>query len=93
MKYWHLKSLLELEIDVESIRYEEVCQAIKRLKNNKAPGEDLIAGKKLKSTVHGMGVGKLHYLLNLIWEAEVCPEEWKHGTIVKLPKKGETGEE
>ena len=78
----------ELDIDVENIRYEEVCQAISRLKNNKAPGEDLITGEMLKATVQGMGVSKLHNLLNLIWEAEVCPEEWKYGTIIKLPKKG-----
>ena len=71
-----------------SIRYEEVCKAINHLKNNKAPGEDLITGEMLKATVQGMGVDKLHNLLNLIWEAEVCPEEWKHGTIIKLPKKG-----
>ena len=77
-----------MEIDVGNIRYEEVCQAINRLKNNKAPGEDLITGEMLKATVQGMGASKLHDLLNLIWEAEVCPEEWKHGTIIKLPKKG-----
>ena len=65
-----------------------MCQAINNLKNNKAPGEDLITGEMLKASVQGMGVDKLHNLLNLIWEAEVCPEEWKYGTIIKLPKKG-----
>ena len=85
VKSW---GVVELEIDVENIRYEEVCQAISRLRNNKAPGEDLITGEMLKATVQGMGVGKLHDLLNLIWEAEVYPEEWKYGTIIKLPKKG-----
>ena len=78
----------ELDIDVENIRYEEVCQAISRLKNNKAPEENLIIGEMLKATVQGIGVSKLHNLLNFIWEAEVCPVEWKYGTIIKLPKKG-----
>ena len=78
----------DLQVDTGNITYEEVCHAIRRLKNGKAPGEDFITGEMLKATADGEGARKLHELLSLVWESEQCPEEWKRGTIIKLPKKG-----
>ena len=31
---------------------------------------------------------KLYELLCMVWETEVCPDDWKRGTTVKLSKKG-----
>ena len=28
----------------------------------------------------------------MVWETEVCPDDWKRGTTVKLPKKGNLAE-
>ena len=32
-------------------------------------------------------VHKLHDLFRLMWTSEICPDEWKCGTIIKLPRK------
>ena len=82
----------DLQVDVENITYDEVSRAVHKLKNNKSPGEDLISAEMLKATTVGGGVEKLHNLLRLVWESEICPEEWKRGTIIKLPKKGNLAE-
>ena len=82
----------DLPINIDNIRHDEVSLVIQRLKNNKSPGEDLISGEMLKATVESGGVEKLHELLCMVWETEVCPEDWKRGTIVKLPKKGNLAE-
>ena len=78
----------DLPVDVGTIRYEEVCQAILKMKNNKAPGEDFITGEMLKVAVEDSAVRRLHSLFCLVWTSEICPEEWRCGTIIKLPKKG-----
>ena len=57
------------------------------MNNNKSPGEDLIPGEMLKTSVRGIEAEKLHYVLNLIWQAEVFPEVRKRGTTFKILKK------
>ena len=76
----------DLHVNIGNIRYDEVSQAIHRRNDNKWPRDDLITREMLKAKVEG--VGRLHDLLRLVWDTEVCPEEWKSGTIIKLPKKG-----
>ena len=78
----------DLPVDVGTIRHDEICRAIRKMKNNKAPGEDYITGEMLKVTVEDTAVRKLHDLFHLVWSSETCPEDWKCGTIIKLPKKG-----
>ena len=78
----------DLPVDIGNITLAEVSNVTKKLKNNKSPGDDLITGEMLKATTDGGGLHKMHNLLCRIWESEVCPEDWKRGTIIKLPKKG-----
>ena len=56
----------------EYLRYDEVSRAIHRM-NNKSPGENLIAGEMMKATVEGVGVGRQHDMLRLVWDSKVCP--------------------
>jgi hypothetical protein len=53
----------------------EVEQAIKKLKNNKAPGMDLIPGELVKLAGPEY-IKHLHKLIVKIWITEIIPEEW-----------------
>ena len=78
----------DLDILTEPPSVEEVYQAIKKIKSDKAPGEDEITADLLKG-----GGMEICYVLCLIFnnicENEEAPEEWKTGLIVKLPKWGD----
>lgn len=64
----------------------EVKSAIKRLKNNKAPGVDNIAAEILKADVEVM-TELLHPIVCDVWEGEDIPEEFTDALIIKLEKK------
>ncbi|XP_076105824.1 uncharacterized protein LOC143074160 [Mytilus galloprovincialis] len=76
-----------IEIEMGPITDDEIKAAIKKLKNNKAPGVDGIPAEVLKSDIN-LNVNILRDLLNEIWEKEILPTQWKDGIIIKLPKKG-----
>ena len=81
----------DLNIDLGDIRVEEVKAAIQKLKNGKAPGEDGVCPEMLKAD----GIETpliLQHALQDIWEKESCPDMWRSGTIIKLPKKGDLGD-
>ncbi|CAG2187633.1 unnamed protein product [Mytilus edulis] len=61
---------------------DEIKAAIKKLKNNKAPGVDGIPAEVLKSDIN-LNVNILRDLLNEIWEKEILPTQWKDGIIVR----------
>lgn len=65
----------------------EIAAAIKKLKNNKAPGADNIASEMLKVDTATLS-SQLQLILQEVWVTETIPTEWKDGRIVKLPKKG-----
>ena len=70
------------------ISVQEVEVALRKLKNNRAPGEDQIAGELLKygsETVRN----ELTTLFNTICKKMSILKSWTRGTIVKLPKKGD----
>ena len=73
---------------LEEPSIEEVNGVLKTMKNNKAPGDDLITAELLK---HGGPEleKKLHELMCLIWRTESMPEEWRLGLIVPVFKKGD----
>ncbi|XP_078382358.1 uncharacterized protein LOC144665054 [Oculina patagonica] len=68
----------------------EIVRAVKQLKNGKAAGPDGIPPEALKINPNNTAE-MLHPLFLKIWEAEKVPTEWKHGYLVKLPKKGDIG--
>lgn len=73
---------------VEEPTPEEVTNAIGRLKNNKAPGNDTIPAECLK---YGGEIFLKHFhtLILQIWKEEKIPSSWKESVIVPLHKKGD----
>ncbi len=66
---------------------EEVAAAIKKLKNNKAPGDDGLPGELFKAG--GECLRELiHKLIVSIWSEERLPKEFKTSVICPLFKKG-----
>ncbi|XP_043862000.1 uncharacterized protein LOC122756460 [Drosophila santomea] len=66
----------------------EIVNAIKKLKHNRAAGEDNIPAELLQVDTQLMAE-ILHPHFSRIWEGETVPASWKSGIIVKLPKKGD----
>lgn len=70
---------------------QEVENAIKELKNNKAPGEDSVPSELIKAG--GARLAKeIHKLILNIWEKEVIPNEWKEAIVIPIHKKGDKKE-
>ena len=69
---------------------QEIREAVKKLKANKAPGPDGIPPEAFKADINTT-VEALHKVFTNIWEKEDIPTEWKTGHLVKLPKKGDLG--
>ncbi|KAE9537576.1 hypothetical protein AGLY_006599 [Aphis glycines] len=78
---------LTAEIDIDAPKYEEIENLIKRLKNNKAPGENSIVAKLLKKG-GTMLVSKITEVIKIVWKTETIPEEWKTAIICPIFKKG-----
>ena len=81
----------DLNIDLGDISVEEVKAAIKKMKSGKAPGQDGICPEMLKAEEEVTPI-VLQQILQDIWEKETCPDTWRTGTIIKLPKKGDLGD-
>ena len=75
-----------VEISVDPPTTAEIKSAIRRLKDGKAAGDDLIVAGLLKAGVDVI-TEKVKQLLDKIWQQEKIPDRWKKGLIVKLPKK------
>lgn len=89
------KEEAEIEPGEENSRIEtgpvdthEIKNAIKKLKNNKAPGIDNITSELLKADIDTTAQW-LKKLYDEIWEKEETPSEWAKGILVTLPKKGD----
>ena len=80
-----------LSIDLSPIRFEEVLEAVRRLKNGKASGPDNISCEMLKA--HKGIVEWLWDIIDKCWSTEVLPNDWKVAEIVPLYKsKGKRSE-
>ena len=80
-----------LSIDLSPIRFEEVLEAVRRLKNGKASGPDNISCEMLKA--HKGIVEWLWDIIDKCWLTEVLPDDWKVAEIVPLYKsKGKRSE-
>ncbi|XP_070134417.1 uncharacterized protein [Drosophila bipectinata] len=77
---------LRISPTAPSIR--EIKDAIRKLKRNKAAGDDGIPAELLQINTQLMAE-TLHPHFNNIWESERIPTSWKKGIIIKLPKKGD----
>lgn len=64
----------------------ETVAAIKKLKNNKAPGTDNIAAELFKVSPTSSATAINDQIISA-WNNERFDNEWKNGVIVKVPKK------
>ena len=79
----------ELNIHIEK---EEILKCIKKLKNNKASGEDDIINEYIKATSDQFIV-VYEKLFNLIFESGIVPESWLIGNIIPIYKnKGDSND-
>ncbi|BHF78953.1 hypothetical protein SprV_0602207000 [Sparganum proliferum] len=67
---------------------EEVVDAIRKLRNNKAPGEDGTPAEIFKSCVDTLAPW-LHEVIERAWRDEVVPDDWGLGILVPILKKGD----
>ena len=67
---------------------DEVQKAIKMMKNNKAPGMDIISAEVLKEGGDEVSRWILR-ICNKIMDTKEVPTDLRNGIIVKLPKKGD----
>jgi hypothetical protein len=74
----------EMEEPVPTIN--EIEQTIKRLRNNKAPGIDLIPAELVKY-VGPEYIKHLHQLTVKIWITKTIPEEWYLSIVCPIHKK------
>jgi len=70
---------------------KEIKTAIKHLKPNKASSLDNLPAEFFRTYPNTIA-DILEPLLKKVWESIRIPNEWKHGLIIKLPKKGDLSE-
>lgn len=69
----------------ERITAEEVLKAVKNIRNNKAPGDDMIINEYIFSSVDRM-IDIYVYLFNIVFETGILPEAWLIGNIIPIFK-------
>ena len=74
--------------DTDPPSLAEVKDAIKKLKNGKAPGLDNIPPDALKSGGWAMRAW-VHRVIRRVWETGEIPADWKKGCIIPFFKKGD----
>ena len=87
--YWDNTDIAELCLDDAlnaDISVEEVILMIKKLKNNKACGKDLIRNEFLKNCPVSL-LDIIFKLFNLILKSGLVPTDWSVGLIVPIFKK------
>lgn len=73
---------------IEKPSLNEISEAIKTLKNNKAPGEDTINAEIIKAGKEVVA-REIHKLILDIWERREIPREWKEAIVIPIHKKGD----
>jgi len=66
---------------------QETLGVIRNLKNNRAPGEDLITSELIKCGRRKLW-NRIHQLITTIWETEQMPQEWGTAIICPIYKQG-----
>lgn len=67
---------------------DEIREAIKKLKNNKASGEDGLPAEIYKSCPDLMARW-LHRILGAVWHSEKVPQDWSDSILLPFFKKGD----
>ena len=75
------------EIETSQPSKEEIINAIKALKNNKAPGPDNLNAELFK-TDPAIAEEILLPLMIKFWEDKKIPDDWNEATIIRIPDKG-----
>jgi hypothetical protein len=75
----------ELHIPVPTTT--EVYDTIRKIKDNRAPGEDAITAELIKKGGNHLWEN-IHQLILSIWNKEEIPEEWITAIICPIYKKG-----
>ena len=70
---------------------ENILTAIKRLREDSAPGPDGISPKLLKLAAHEL-VRPLAIIYRKSLASSVVPEDWRTATVVPIFKKGPKGD-
>ena len=68
---------------------EEVRKVIKKLKNDKAPGENGVTAELIKSGGECLE-REIHEIISQVWSTENMPDRWNKALICPLHKKGDT---
>ena len=76
---------LNVKVDPPSIA--EIERAVKKVNANRAAGPDEMPPTALKADT-SMKSKALHALFKKIWTSEEMSNDWKHGHLIKFPKKG-----
>lgn len=71
----------------EPLTWEEVQEVLKKLKNNKAAGEDEITAEFLKN-LPPEGEEEITEIIKEMWKQEIIPKNWKIARIFPIHKKG-----
>jgi hypothetical protein len=79
--------LKSVEPLVETPAYEEVVEAVQKLKPNKSPGEDNIPAELIKSAGADLW-HRLHRIIIRVWDEEKVPDDWLMGLLIPIFKKG-----
>lgn len=77
----------ELNINTNPPDVPEITSAIQCLKNGKSPGSDNLNAEPFK-TDPLLTATILQPTFKEIWESKTIPDQWNHGVIIKIPKKG-----
>ncbi len=73
------------EVDPPSL--DDVCAAVQKLRNNRAPGEDGTPAKVYKACLDFLGPW-LHLVITKVWLCETVPNNWSEAVLLPLFEKG-----
>jgi hypothetical protein len=76
------------DTDEPAATLDEAGNAIQKLKNNKAPGIDLIQAELIKRASLNF-VECTYQLITKVWTTETIPEDWNLNIICPIHKKGD----
>ena len=88
----NLANLREIEENIVENKWlitdEKLKQAVDKMRNGKAPGDDELPAEIIKK-IGNIGLSWLLALMNLAWQSEQVPDDWIRAVICTIHKKGE----